>query len=29
MLLQELGIQVVGKDEDYVRTIRGLDDTSW
>jgi hypothetical protein len=29
MLLQELGIQVVGKDEYHVRTIRGLDDTSW
>src|SRR5215218_5580277 len=29
VLLQELGIQVVGEDEDHVRTIRALDDTSW
>ena len=29
MIFQEPGIQVVGEDEDYVRTIRALDDTSW
>jgi len=29
VIFQELGIQVVGEDEDYVRTIRALDDTIW